>query len=193
MHGLTPLDPDGTVLRPAILWNDQRCAPQCDRITERAGGLEKLLELTGNRMLPGYTGGKIVWLRENEPDVHQHLAHVLNPKDYLRYRMNGHFTTDVTDASGTGLFDVARRRWCRELLDLLDIDPALLPDVVESPEPTGEVHPELAQRWNIPAGTQVHGGGGDAVIQTTAMGLVEPGAVGFTLGTAGIVAAAHDT
>lgn len=193
MHGLTPLDSGGRVLRPAILWNDQRSAPQCERITELAGGLDGLLQLTGNRMLPGHTGGKITWLRENEPERHQRVAHVLNPKDYLRYRMNGTLTTDVTDASGTGLFDVARRRWSDELLDLAGIDRALLPDVVESPDPTGPVHPELARRWNIPRDTQVHGGGGDAVVQTTAMGLVAPGAVGITLGTAGIVAAAHDS
>lgn len=193
MHGLTPLDARGRVLRPAILWNDQRSAPQCDRITELAGGIDGLLQLIGNRMLPGYTGGKIAWLRENEPEQHRRLAHVLNPKDYLRYRMNGALTTDVTDASGTGLFDVARRRWSDELLDLAGIDRDLLPEVVESPDPTGAVHPELARRWNIPAETQIHGGGGDAIVQTTAMGLVEPGAVGITLGTAGIVAAAHDT
>lgn len=193
MHGLTPLDAEGHVLRPAILWNDQRSAPQCTRITELAGGTDGLLQLTGNRMLPGYTGGKIAWMRDNEPDLHQQLAHVLNPKDYLRYRMSGTLTTDVTDASGTGLFDVARRRWSDELLDLTGIDRALLPDVVESPEPTGPIHPQLARHWNIPEGTPVHGGGGDAIVQTTAMGLVAPGAVGITLGTAGIVAAAHDS
>lgn len=193
MHGLTPLDADGNVLRPAILWNDQRCAPECDWITERAGGLDRLLKLTGNPMLPGYTGGKIVWLREHEPQVHERVAHVLNPKDYLRYRMNGALITDVTDASGTGLFDVARRCWSGHLLDLLAIDRGLLPDVVESPEPSGPVHSELARRWNIPESTQIFGGGGDAVIQTTAMGIVEPGAVGLTLGTAGIVAGAHDS
>lgn len=188
MHGLTALDASDTPLRRAILWNDQRSAPQCDWITERAGGLKALLRMTQNRMLPGFTGGKIVWLREHEPDVYERTVRVLNPKDYLRLRMTGDHVTDVSDASGTGLFHVALRMWSDELLGLLGIDRDLLPDAVESTEPTGALLPELAERWNIPAGTRVYGGGGDAVLQTTAMGLVDPGSVGFTIGTAGIVA-----
>ncbi|SFS99447.1 xylulokinase [Saccharopolyspora flava] len=188
MHGLTALDATGQPLRHAILWNDQRAAPQCDRITERAGGLDELLRMTRNRMLPGFTGGKIVWFRENEPELFERTAHVLNPKDYLRFRMTGAYATDVSDASGTGLFDVARRVWSDELLELLDIDRSLLPEAVESVEQTGRLTPELVRRWNVPDGTPVFGGGGDAVIQTTAMGLVDAGSVGFTIGTAGIVA-----
>jgi D-xylulose kinase len=193
MHGLTPLDDAGRPLRQAILWNDQRAAPQCEWITERAGGLDELLRMTRNRMLPGFTGGKIVWFREHEPELFERTAHVLNPKDYLRLRMTGQYATDASDASGTGLFDVANRVWSDELLSLLGIDRGLLPDVVESIDQTGTVRPELARRWNIPQNTPVFGGGGDAVIQTTAMGLVDPGPVGFTIGTAGIVAggAAH--
>ena len=188
MHGLTALDADGNPLRPAILWNDQRAAPQCEWITERAGGLPGLLRMTRNRMLPGFTGGKVVWFRDEEPELFARTERILNPKDYLRFRMTGHVATDVSDASGTGLFDVARREWSGELLGLLDIDRALLPEVVESTAQTGGVRPESAQRWGIPAGTPVFGGGGDAVIQTTAMGLVDAGPIGFTLGTAGIVA-----
>ncbi|MEO3756396.1 xylulokinase [Streptomyces sp. B6B3] len=188
MHGLTALDAAGNPLRRAILWNDQRSAPQCDWITERAGGLDGLLRMTQNRMLPGFTGGKIVWLRENEPEVYQRTARILNPKDYLRLLMTGEYLTDVSDASGTGLFHVAAREWSVELLALLGIDRTLLPDVVESGEPTGALRPELAERWRLPADVQVYGGGGDAVLQTTAMGLVDPGPVGFTIGTAGIVA-----
>jgi len=188
MHGLTALDAEGTPLRRAILWNDQRAAPQCDWITERAGGLNELLRMTRNRMLPGFTGGKIVWFREHEPELFDRTERILNPKDYLRLRMTGDYVTDVSDASGTGLFDVAARRWSGELLDLLGIDRALLPDVVESVEATGTVLPDLAARWNIPADTPVFGGGGDAVIQTTAMGLLDSGPIGFTIGTAGIVA-----
>ncbi|MBL1066875.1 xylulokinase [Streptomyces sp. 7-21] len=188
MHGLTALAADGTPLRRAILWNDQRSAPQCDWITDRAGGLDGLLRMTQNRMLPGFTGGKIIWLRENEPDVYERTARILNPKDYLRLRMTGNYVTDVSDASGTGLFHVAKRVWSGELLSLTGIDQALLPDVVESTEPTGRLLPDLAERWGVPAATEVYGGGGDAVLQTTAMGLVDPGAVGFTIGTAGIVA-----
>ncbi|HET6499859.1 MAG TPA: xylulokinase [Amycolatopsis sp.] len=188
MHGLTALDAAGNPLRPAILWNDQRCAPQCDWITERAGGVDGLLRMTRNRMLPGFTGGKIIWLREHEPEHYDRMVRLLNPKDYLRLRLTGSYATDASDASGTGLFDVRRRAWSEELIELLDIDGALLPEVVESVDPTGAVRPELARRWNIPEGTEVFGGGGDAVIQTTAMGLIDPGSVGFTIGTAGIVA-----
>lgn len=193
MHGLTALDESGAPLRHAILWNDQRAAPQCDWITERVGGLAELLRMTRNRMLPGYTGGKIIWFRENEPDLFERTVRILNPKDYIRLRMTGNYVTDVSDASGTGLFDVARRVWSDELLSRLEIDRSLLPDVVESIDETGTLRDELAERWNIPTGTKVFGGGGDAVIQTTAMGLVDPGPVGFTIGTAGIVAGGAST
>ncbi|WP_433274425.1 xylulokinase [Pseudonocardia xinjiangensis] len=190
MHGLTALDENREVIRPAILWNDQRAAPQCTEITERAGGLPGLIDLVQNRMLPGFTAGKILWLREHEPAAYERMRHLVNPKDYLRLRMTGDLVTEVSDASGTGLFDVRGRRWSTELLDLLDIPVDLLPRVVESHEPTGTLRPEVAQRWGLPASTPVFGGGGDAVIQTTSMGIIEDGAIGITLGTAGIVAGA---
>jgi xylulokinase len=188
MHGLTPLDADDEVIRPAILWNDQRAAAQCDWITEQAGGLDELLRMTRNRMLPGFTGGKIVWLREHEPDNYARMVRLLNPKDYIRFRMTGLHTTEVSDASGTGLFDVEHRTWSTELLEKIDVDPSLLPEVVESTEQTGTLAPDLCEAWGLPADTSVFGGGGDAVIQTTAMGLIEEGSAGFTIGTAGIVA-----
>ena len=190
MHGLTALDEGGQVIRPAILWNDQRSAPQCDEITERAGGLKGLLGLTQNRMLPGFTGGKLLWLRQHEPEAYARMRHMLNPKDYLRLRMTGDYVTDVSDASGTGLFDVRNRRWSSELLGLLDIPERLLPRVVESAEITGQVSAEVARSWGVPAGTPVVGGGGDAVLQTTSMGVVGGGVVGVTLGTAGIIGGA---
>jgi len=192
MHGLTALDADRQVLRPAILWNDQRSAPQCVEITERAGGLPRLLELVQNRMLPGFTGGKILWLREHEPETYARMQHLLNPKDFLRLQMTGELVTEVSDASGTGLFDVRNRRWSTELLELLDIPESLLPAVVESHEATGTLLPEVAQRWGLPASTPVVGGGGDAVLQTTSMGIIDTGTIGITLGTAGIVAGAAD-
>jgi xylulokinase len=192
MHGLTALDGAGQPLRQAILWNDQRAAPQCEWITQRAGGLNELLRMTRNRMLPGFTGGKIIWFREHEPDLFERATHVLNPKDYLRLVLTGQYATDASDASGTGLFDVEHRVWSDELLSLVNIERELLPEVAESIDQTGTVRPELARRWNIPEGTPVFGGGGDAVIQTTAMGLIDPGPVGFTIGTAGIVAGGAD-
>ncbi len=188
MHGLTPLDAGGEALRPAIMWNDQRAAAECDWITEQAGGLDELLRMTRNRMLPGFTGGKIIWLRSNEPDNYAEMVRMLNPKDYIRYRMTGLYTTDVSDASGTGLFDVEHRTWSTELLDAIDVDPSLLPDVVESIEQTGTLAADACEAWGLPVDTPVFGGGGDAVIQTTAMGLIEEGSAGFTIGTAGIVA-----
>lgn len=189
MHGLTPLDENGDVLRPAILWCDQRAAPHCDEITARAGGLDGLLQLVQNRMLPGFTAGKLLWMREHEPALFARMRRMLNPKDYLRYRLTGEYVTDVSDASGTGLFDVRSRAWSAPLLTMLDLPRSLLPDVVESSEPTGTLRPDLAQRWGLPARTPVFGGGGDSVIQTTSMGVIDRGMLGVTLGTAGIVAA----
>jgi xylulokinase len=193
MHGLTPLDAQRRVIRPAILWNDQRAAPQCAEITERAGGLPGLLELVQNRMLPGFTAGKILWLREHEPAAYERMRHLVNPKDFLRVQMTGELMTEVSDASGTGLFDVRNRRWSAGLLELLDVPEELLPQVVESHEPTGTLLPEVAERWGLPSSTPVFRGGGDAVIQTTSMGIIDSGLVGITLGTAGIVAGASAT
>jgi xylulokinase len=190
MHGLTALDEDGQVIRPAILWNDQRAAAQCDEITELAGGLPSLLRLVQNRMLPGFTAGKILWLRQHEPQHYARMRHFLNPKDYLRLRMTGDYATDVSEASGTGLFDVRNRAWSWELMSRLDIEPALVPRVVESHERTGTLLPGIARKWGLPEGTPVFGGGGDAVLQTTSMGIIGAGALGVTLGTAGIVAGA---
>ncbi|SDT09522.1 xylulokinase [Microlunatus soli] len=190
MHGLTALDEHGEVLIPAILWNDQRCATECDEIVTAAGGLAALLQLTDNQMLPGYTAGKISWMRKHRPAEFARLRTVLNPKDFLRFKITGDRCTDVSDASGTGLFDVRRRRWSTELMRLIDLDPDLFPRVVESTEITGTILPELARRWGLAADTPVVGGGGDSVLQTTSMGIVGPGVQGVTLGTAGLVGAA---
>ncbi len=192
MHGLVAMDGDGRVLRPAILWNDQRTAPQCEEIHAAAGGVPELLKLTNNRMLPGYTGGKIVWLREEEPLLYEKARRFLNPKDYIRWRLTGEMVTEVSDASGTGLFNVRERRWSDELLDKLDIPRERLPECVESPEVTGGLTAEAAAATGLPAGLPVVGGGGDAVIQTTGMGLIGPGTVGTIIGTSGIVAAGLD-
>jgi len=192
MHGLVALDAGGRVLRPAILWNDQRTGEQCRKIHETAGGVDGLLKLTNNRMLPGYTGGKIIWLRENEPDHYEKTRMVLNPKDYIRYRLTGEYATEVSDASGTGLFNVRERQWSFALLDLISISKDLLPACHESPEISGAVTNNVAADLGLPAGLPVAGGGGDAVAQTTGTGLVEPGILGTTIGTAGIAAMALD-
>ncbi len=192
MHGLTPLDAGHAVLRPAILWNDQRNGAECAAITERAGGLDGLLRRTNNRMLVGYTGGKILWMRNHEPDLFGRLRHVLNPKDYLRLVLTGEVATEVSDASGTGLFDTRGRRWATELVELAGIDPALLPACHESHHVSGEVSASGAALFGLRPGTPVVGGGGDSVIQTIGSGVIAPGELQTTIGTAGIVAAALD-
>jgi xylulokinase len=193
MHGLTPLSADGEVLRPAILWNDQRNAAECDEITEAAGGIASLLETTNNRMLIGYTGGKILWMRRHEPAVFARMSHVLNPKDYLRFALTGEIATEVSDASGTGFFDVRRRVWATPLIEKLGFDPSLMPPCFESHEITGHVSVAGAALFGLPKGTPVVGGGGDSVIQTIGSGVIAPGELQTTIGTAGILAAALDT
>jgi xylulokinase len=188
MHGLAALDEADNVLRPAILWCDQRAAPHCDEITARAGGLDGLLAMVQNRMLPGFTAGKLLWMREHEPELFARMRRMLNPKDYLRLRLTGEHITDVSDASGTGLFDVKRRAWSQALLSLLDLPASLVPEVVESTERAGVLRLELAQAWGLSTDTPVFGGGGDSVIQTTSMGAIDTGPLGVTIGTAGIVA-----
>ena len=190
MHGLVPLDADDKVIRPAMLWCDQRAAGHCDALTERLGGLDALLALSNNRMLPGFTGGKFLWLAEEEPAAFARLRRFLNPKDFLRLRMTGVHATDVSDASGTGLFDVRRRRWSPDLLAAVGLSDSQVPEVHESQAVTGGLLPEVARRWGLPAGLPIVAGGGDSVMQTTSMGVVEAGSIGITIGTAGVVGGA---
>jgi xylulokinase len=138
MHGLVALDADLRVLRPAILWNDQRTGAECAEIEERIG-LERLIALTGNRALPGFTAPKLLWLRRHEPEVYERVAHVLLPKDYVRLRLTGERAIDVADASGTLLFDVSARRWSDEVVAALELEPAWLPPALESPDVSGHI------------------------------------------------------
>jgi xylulokinase len=182
------LDADGKVIRPAILWNDQRTASQCRQVVESAGGKTKLIEYTNNDMLPGYTGGKILWLREHEPENYERSRIFLNPKDYIRFKLTGEYATEVSDASGTGLFNVRERRFSKELLTILDIPSGLFAECYESTEITGYISEQASRYTGIPKGTPVAGGGGDAVIQTTGSGLIQEGILGTIIGTSGIVA-----
>lgn len=188
MHGLVAMDSGGNVLRPAILWNDQRSFQECQSIIEMVGGKERLLEMINNNMLPGYTASKILWLAQHQPYIYEKTHIFLNPKDYIRYRLTGDFATDVSDASGTGLFDVEHRRWSDELLSILNISKDRLPTCFESVEITGYVNSEASEMTNLPKGLPVIAGGGDAVIQTTGTGLIKEGILGTIIGTAGIVA-----
>jgi len=187
MHGLVLLDQGGQVLRPAILWNDQRTGPQCAEITDRVGGLGRLLELTGNAVLPGFTAPKILWVRQNEPEVYERAAQVLLPKDYVRYRLTGEYATEVSDASGTSLLDVAGRRWSEAMLKLLDIPADWLPRCTESPEVSGRVSAAAAQATGLKPGTPVVGGGGDQAAQAVGSGVVQAGVISVTSGTSGVV------
>ena len=186
MHGLVLLGAEGEVLRPAILWNDQRTGAQCDEIRRRLGKA-RLIQLTGNDALTGFTAPKILWVREHEPEVYARVAHVLLPKDYVRYRLTGQFATDRAGAAGTLLMDVKTRDWSPEVLDALDIPADWLPQTHEGPEVTGHISVEAAGATGLKAGTPVVGGGGDQAAQAVGVGAVEPGIVALTLGTSGVV------
>lgn len=188
MHGMVALDSGNSVVRRAILWNDQRTEKQCAEITGSAGGLEGLLSITDNRMLTGYTGGKILWMKENEPENYAKTKTVVNPKDYIRFKLSGSLCTDVSDASGTGFFNVEKREWAFGLIKKAGLEPSMFPHVIESTAVAGHVTEEASSLTGIPAGTVVSGGGGDAVISMAGLGLIKPGRVGITLGTSGVVA-----
>jgi xylulokinase len=191
MHGLVLLDAGGEVLRPCIMWNDQRTAAQCAAITEKIG-LENVLKFTGNQMLPGFTAPKVVWVREQEPEVYARAAKVLLPKDYVRYRLTGGFFSEVSGASGTSLFDVSRRQWSDEILEALEIPGEWLPEVTESPVVSARVSADAAKAAGLLAGTPVVGGAGDQAAQAVGTGIVKEGVVSATLGTSGVVFAASD-
>ena len=180
MHGLVVLDERDRVLRPAILWNDQRTEAECTEIEERVG-LTRLIQLTGNRALTGFTAPKLLWLRRHEPSTYGRIAHVLLPKDYVRLRLTGGVhAIDVADASGTLLFDVAGRRWSREMLEALELDEAWLPRALESPEVSGETS----------TGTPLAAGAGDQAAAALGVRVDRPGPVSVVLGTSGVVFAA---
>ena len=187
MHGSVFLDEHGQVIRPALLWNDQRTAAECDEIEARAGGREALIKLVANRALTGYTAPKILWLRNHEPRSWERVRQVLLPKDYVRYRLTGQYATEVSDAAGTLLLDVVNRRWSRELLGKLDLDPALLPPCFESQEVSGSVGAIGSEATGLARGTPVVGGGGDQPAGAVGNGIVRPGAVSATMGTSGVV------
>jgi len=189
MHGLVLLDDAGQVLRPCIMWNDQRSAPQCERL-ERELGLPRLLALTGNRMLPGFTAPKIAWVREHEPEVWSRVRRILLPKDYLRYRLSGSFLTEASDASGTLLFDCARRRYSDEMLAALGVVPELLPACHEGTEATTKLAADVAALTGLPEALPIVGGGGDQAAQAIGTGTISEGVVSATLGTSGVVFAA---
>ncbi|PKO23375.1 MAG: xylulokinase [Chloroflexi bacterium HGW-Chloroflexi-1] len=191
MHGLVLLDEAGQVLRPAILWNDQRTGAQCDEIRRRLGKA-RLIRLTGNDALTGFTAPKILWVQEHEPDLFARARHILLPKDYVRYKLTGDFATDRADAAGALLFDIEARDWSTEVLDALEIPAAWLPRTHEGPEVTGQISTDAALATGLRAGTPVVGGGGDQAAAAVGVGAVAPGIIALTLGTSGVVFASTD-
>lgn len=186
MHGLVLLDAAGEVLRPAILWNDQRTQAQCDEIHRRIGR-EKFISITGNVALTGFTAPKILWVAENEPEVYARAVHVLLPKDFVRYKLTGDFAMDKADGSGTVLFDLKERDWSGEVLGALGIPRSWMPPTYEGPQVTGMLSSAAAAATGLKAGTPVMAGGGDQSAQAVGVGAVEPGIIGLTVGTSGVV------
>jgi xylulokinase len=186
MHGLVLLDKAGNVLRPAILWNDQRTQAQCDEIHHRIGK-EKFIQTTGNLALTGFTAPKILWVKENEAEVYARVRHVLLPKDYVRYKLTHGYALDKADGAGTALFNLKARNWSVELLQALEIDPSWMPLTFEGPEFTGQVTAEAAAATGLMSGTPVAAGGGDQAAQAVGVGAVKPDVVALTVGTSGVV------
>jgi xylulokinase len=191
MHGLVLVGDDDEALRPAILWNDQRTAAECDAI-RAAVGPERLVRITGNDALTGFTAPKLLWVRDHEPDVWARVRHVLLPKDYVRLRLTGGYAMDKGGGSGTILFDLAARGWSTEMLDALAIDPAWMPPTFEGPEVTGRLDAGAAARLGLAAGTPVMAGGGDQQANAVGVGAVASGRVALSLGTSGVVFATTD-
>jgi len=186
MHGLVMLDRDNNVIRRSIIWCDQRTSVECEEITSRIGA-ERLIEITANPALTGFTASKILWVRNNEPEIYERCRHILLPKDYLRYMLTGEYATEVSDASGMQLLDIKNRCWSDEVLQKLDIDKSMLAQVYESPEITGVLSAHAAEICGLKAGTIVVGGAGDCAAGAVGTGVVEDGKAFTTIGTSGVV------
>lgn len=186
MHGAVLLDERDEVLRPALIWCDQRTDKQCRDLTERIGA-ENLIKLVANPAITGFTLPKLLWTRDNEPEIWEKVRTILLPKDYVRLKLSGDKATDVADASGTLLFDVKNRRWSNEMFDALDLDENLFPRAFESIEITGKISAEGAKETGLIEGTLIVAGAGDNAAGAIGMGLTRAGTVGATIGTSGVV------
>lgn len=191
MHGLVMLDESGSVLRNSIIWCDGRTAKECEEITEIVGA-QRLIDITANPALTGFTAGKILWVRKHEPEIYAKCRHILLPKDYIRYKLTGEFATEVSDASGMNLLDVPGRKWSDEILQALEIDPKLLPKMYESCEVTGRITEEASALTGLAKGTPVVGGAGDNAAAAVGTGVVEQGKAFLTIGTSGVIFAHSD-
>jgi xylulokinase len=189
MHGCVMLDAEGRVLRPSLIWCDQRTQPQCDWLTDKIG-YEHLIHLVANPALPNFTLTKLLWVREHQPHIFRQIAHVLCPKDFVRLRLTGVYAMDMQEASGTLLLDVVHRRWSREVADATDIPLLWLPNLFEGPEICARISAEGAAATGLTAGTAVAAGAGDQGAGAVGMGILAPGSVSATIGTSGVVFAA---
>ncbi len=192
MHGVVLLDEENRVLRPSIIWADQRSEAQCRWITERVGAA-RLLELVSNPALPGFSAPKLLWIRDNEPEIFAHARKMLLPKDYIRYRLTGKLAIEISDAAGTCLLDVKHGRWSREVLEALEIDPELLPPVVAADKVAGTITEEVAALTDLLPGVPVAGGGADNACAAVGNGVVRPGLALVSIGTSGVVLAYAST
>lgn len=192
MHGLVLLDREGNVLRKSIIWCDQRTTAECVEITEKVGA-ERLIEITANPALTGFTASKAMWVKNNEPAIFEKVAKILLPKDYIRYKLTGEFATEVSDASGMQFLDVPKRRWSGEVLQKLGLREDMLGKVYESFEVSGTVHREAATLTGLAPGTPVVGGGGDQAAGAVGNGIVRSGVISSTIGTSGVVFAHSDS
>jgi len=192
MHGSVFLDKKHKVIRPALLWNDQRTAAECAEIEQKAGGRKKLIRMVANPALTGFTAPKILWLRNNEPRSYAKVTQVLLPKDYIRFCLSGEFATEVSDASGTLLLDVKKRDWCKPLLNKLEFDAGLLPKVYESEEVSSALNAAAAKELGLNEGVPIVGGGGDQAAGAVGNGIVKRGVISATMGTSGVVFAHSD-
>jgi xylulokinase len=191
MHGAVLLDADNNILRKSIIWCDQRSAQECDEITSRVGQ-KRLIEITANPALTGFTASKILWVRNHEPQIFEKVRKVLLPKDYIRFCLTGEFATEVSDASGMQLLDVPKRCWSDEVLSKLELDKSLLGKVYESQDITGAVTQKVADLTGLKAGTPVVGGAGDQAAGAVGNGIVKPGVISSVIGTSGVVFAFTD-
>src|SRR5277367_936322 len=191
MHGAVMLDAAGEVLRPSLIWCDQRTGPQCDWLHAQIGR-ERLIELTCNPALPNFTLTKLLWVKEHEPEIFARIAHVMCPKDYVRYRLTGAFAIDVHEASGTLLLDVTNRKWSSEVAQVSGINEAWLPPLYESQQICAHISATAAADTGLTQGTPVVAGAGDQGAGAVGMGILKPGAVSATIGTSGVVFAATD-
>lgn len=192
MHGLVLLDQHNEVLRPAILWNDQRTQAQCSEIHRRFGR-EEFIQTSGNLALPGFTAPKILWVAQNEPEIYDRVRHVLLPKDFVRFQLTGSFAMDKADGAGTVLMDLRKRDWSPEILSALGIPEEWLPPLYEGPEITGRIRPEAAEATGLNTGTPVMAGGGDQAAQAVGVGAVKEEILALTLGTSGVVFASTES